>query len=272
MKNVECILKVVMLPEQRRQEIIKLNKEHGGISVNKLAAHFKVSNMTILRDIKILEKEKKVGVVRGGIITIASNLSNYYGLVNLYNDKRKHNLVEKHEIASYCAKQFVKEGSVIVIEGGSTAGSLINFLTEVPKIKVFTNGLVVANEAVEKLHANSTIICAGGVLNKQYLLFLGKDVDDFLVKQYTDVAFFSCVAFDLRIGPMDSNSQDASAKRAMLKNADRRVLMIDKTKFHGKSLEKIIDVNEITDIVTNKSADESIIAKLKEYGPELHLV
>ncbi|MDR0483780.1 MAG: DeoR/GlpR family DNA-binding transcription regulator [Alphaproteobacteria bacterium] len=254
-----------MLPEKRRQEIVRLNKEKQGISIKELADFFKVSNMTVLRDIKLLEKQGKLEIVRGGVIPIGSDVDGSSLSSNIYDKKRQTALSEKQQIGKYCAEHLIKEGSIIALEGGSTAGSIIKFLSNKQKITIMTNGLFVIKEASEKLDATCRIIGSGGLLERPYLMFLGPDVEQFFSSKHTDIAFVSCVGFDYNVGPMDSDPLDIQAKIAIFKNAERKVLVIDKSKFNVKSVLKSVAIENVTDIVTNSSVDPEVLENLKKF-------
>lgn len=255
-----------MLPEKRRQEILRINKDNQGISIKDLANFFNISNMTVLRDIKLLEKQGKLEIVRGGVIPVGPDISGSTLSFNIYDKKRQKALTEKQQIAKYCAENLIKEGNIVALEGGSTAGSIIKFLENKQKITVITNGLFVLNEAAEILDHSCRIIGSGGLLERPYLMFLGPDVDEFFSSRNTDIAFVSCVGFDLNVGPMDSHPLDIQAKIAIFNSAERRVLILDKSKFNVKSVLKAVSVNKITDIVTNVSVSEDVLEGLKKFS------
>ncbi len=254
-----------MLPEKRRQEMLRLNKENQGISIKDLAIFFNVSSMTVLRDIKLLEKQGKLEIVRGGVIPIGTDITGSTLSFNIYDKKRQRSLSEKQQIARYCAENLIKDGNIIALEGGSTAGSIIKFLENKRKITVITNGLFVLNEASELLDPSCRIIGSGGLLERPYLMFLGPDVDQFFSSRNTDIAFVSCVGFDLNVGPMDSHPLDIQAKIAIFRYAERRVLILDRNKFNVKSVLKTVAVENITDIVTNSSVDVDVLESLKKF-------
>lgn len=262
-----------MLPTKRKQEIIRLTKEKQGISIADLSSYFKVSNMTILRDVKDLSAKNMLEIVRGGVVPVGlSNESQEDNVNTIYDIKKRQSLSEKQQIARYCAETFITDGSVIALEGGSTACSIIRFLTHKQKITLISNGYFVLKEAIETLPNDFRIVCTGGLLESPYLLFLGPDVESFFMSKYPDVAFLSCVAFDLNMGPMDSYSLEVQAKKAMLTNAKKRVLMVDKNKLNSRSVMQTVAMSEITDIVINASVEPSIIKELEKFkNLKIHL-
>jgi DeoR/GlpR family transcriptional regulator of sugar metabolism len=261
-----------MLPEKRRQEILRLNNEKQGISIKDLALHFKTSTMTVLRDIKLLASKNKLEVVRGGVIPLFATGDRAPTAVDTYDEKRKLSIVEKQQIASYCAEHFIKDGNVIALEPGSTASSIIKFLNNKKKLTLITNGYFVLQEACEKLDESNKIICSGGLLEKPYLIFLGMDVEKFFSAKHVDVAFLSCAAFAQDAGPMDPYPLEIQAKQAMARSAKTRVLMIDKNKFNTYSVAQTIDMSEITDIVTNADVSPEILHSLRNFtNVKIHL-
>lgn len=253
-----------MLPDKRRQEILRLTKETKGISISDLSQYFKVSNMTILRDVKALASKNLLDIVRGGVVPVGFCDSSV-SITTIYEDKKRQSLSEKQQIARYCAKNLVQDGNIVSLEGGSTCCALVGFLEHKKKLTLISNGYFVLKEAIEKLSEDNRIISTGGLLKKPYLVFLGPDVDKFMHDKFSDVALISCVAFDMNVGPMDSVPDDVSFKQAIMKNAKRRVLMVDKNKFNHFSIMKTIDMSLITDLVTNESVDPEILAELKKF-------
>jgi DeoR family transcriptional regulator, copper-sensing transcriptional repressor len=58
---------------KRRQELLALLQENGGLAINDLAATFKVSKMTVHRDIQHLELRGLVKKIFGGVIQVTDN-------------------------------------------------------------------------------------------------------------------------------------------------------------------------------------------------------
>ena len=261
-----------MIPEKRRQEILRLTIEKNGISLKELAAQFNVSTMTILRDIRTLEKRKQIEIVRGGVVPLAKDATEVDILKDKYEEKRQKSFEEKNAIAKYCAKYLIKEGQILAIEGGSTASLIVRYLGDKNKVTVITNGLFTLEEAYKTLPDNARIMCTGGILERPYLLFLGPDAENFFQERNIDIAFISCVAFDLKTGAMDSHPADIRLKQAMFEAAERRVLLIDKFKVGTKSVMQTVALNKITDIVTNSTLDADLMTGLNNLGIKLHLV
>ncbi len=254
-----------MLAEKRRQEIVRLNYDKKGVSINELANFFQVSKMTIVRDIKILSKLHLVIPVRGGIIPVENIPDQEEALSSIYNLKKNKSLSEKQQIAKYCANYFIKEDHIITLESGSTATFIVKMINPDTKITLITNGLLVLKDAINYLGNKVKIMSSGGILEKPYSTFVGPEVERFYKNKDIDIAFISCVGFNLTKGPMDSYPLDVQAKQAMIKSSKRVVLLIDKHKFHIHSIMQTCPISSITDIVTNQTISKDILEALYKF-------
>lgn len=260
-----------MLPEKRRNEILRLNKENQGIKLTELAESLNVSSMTILRDIKKLAKDGLVEVVRGGIIPVRESTDN---TVSLFEKRHRKFIVDKQRLMQYCAEYLVSENDLVILDGSTTTSGIIRCLSGKMKLTIFTNSLFVLNESLNKTKDSSKIITSGGLLDKNYLLFTGPEVEKFYLSKLTDVVFLGAAGFDFSFGTMDSNYLEVQAKKAMCKSASKRVLVVDHSKFEMKSVSNAVSFNDITDVVTNVNASEKYIEMIKQKYPHIviHLV
>ncbi len=55
--------------EMRRQEILRLLRQRGGLAVRELCDYFQVSRMTIHRDLRQLERNRLVARIHGGLVS-----------------------------------------------------------------------------------------------------------------------------------------------------------------------------------------------------------
>jgi len=126
-------------PIDRQKVILDKLKKDSVTSINHLIEQTQFNESTIRRDLKSLEKEKKILIVRGGVIS------------NNNEDKEElfiKNLNEKQRIAQFAAS-LIKENDSIIINGGTTCSLIPDFI--IPKnIKVLTNSFSVATKLINK--------------------------------------------------------------------------------------------------------------------------
>jgi DeoR family transcriptional regulator of aga operon len=76
------------------------------------------------------------------------------------------------------------------------------------------------------------------------------------------IAFIGCNGVDVRGGVTNVNLPEAEVKRAMLLSARRPVAVADGSKLGEVEVAKICDLSEVSLVVTDASADPSILADL----------
>jgi len=99
---------------RRRQYISELLKERKSLSVEELRVMFKVSSMTIRRDLLKLEAEGRLHRTHGGAEQVRTK-----EYEPSYHVRIKESQGEKEAIAKK-ACELVKEGDVIIVDVGST--------------------------------------------------------------------------------------------------------------------------------------------------------
>ena len=89
-----------MLTETRQEEILRLLKEKGSVTVTELTEHFGASESTIRRDLNALDKRGALVKVFGGAVQTEETLSTKEEKVSL---RAELNREEKVRIARYAA-------------------------------------------------------------------------------------------------------------------------------------------------------------------------
>lgn len=254
-----------MLPEQRRQRILEAIEGQGIGVIRDLSAKFDVSDMTIRRDLSILEEEGHIRRTRGGAIPAQMiRVEPQYASKQLINRQRK------ESIAHYAAQNFVGDGDIIILEGGTTAVMMVPHLRHVRGLTVITNGLYTAM-ALQKLLPDLTVICTGGILREVSLTFVGPIVQNFFSEFHANKVFLSTTGLQLDSGFTDPSLLETEAKKAMIKAADQTILLLDSSKIGVKSLVKVLNATGPDFLITDDSAPESILSKLAE-AIEVHVV
>ena len=143
-----------MLHSLDRQKIILDNLKNGSVtSINHLIKSTKFNQSTIRRDIKVLEKHKKVIVVRGGIIP-AKNIE--------INPIKIENLNEKQKIAQQAAS-LINDHDNIIINGGTTCSLIPDYIAN-KNIKVLTNSFSVATKLINQ-NIKDVVIPGGKIMS-----------------------------------------------------------------------------------------------------------
>jgi len=109
-------------------------------------------------------------------------------------------------------------------------------------------------------HLNIKVYCTGGRLRENSLSFVGETSERFIENYFADIVFFSCRSISIQYGIFDSNEQESSLRRIMMKNSKKSVLLCDPTKFDKVSFSKVCDFTKIDYLITDaKPSDEWLL-------------
>lgn len=244
----------------------------GAGSVSTLSVKFDVSETTIRRDLRLLEKEGQVERTHGGAI---SQRGDFDGPTIIAREKRKSiRASQKARMARYIASEFIDDGDNIALEGGTTANAIVPLLRDKADLTVVTNGLAVTNDLHTALRHNSdaTILCCGGILRGVSSTFVGPVAEQFFRGFHVSKLFLSATGLTLEAGVTDPSMLETQVKRAMIAAAGKVIMVMDSSKFGVKSLLTVVSVEEIDILVTDEGISEELREGLAKRGVDVRVV
>jgi DeoR/GlpR family transcriptional regulator of sugar metabolism len=255
-----------MLPAQRKQFIMDYLTKHGGATIAALSEMLGVSEMTVRRDLRLMEEQGAVRRAYGGAMAV-----NDRHVEPRYEEKKNNQLELKDRIAKYAAKQFVRNDSVIILEAGTTVARMSDELAQYSGLNILTNGLHTLT-SIKKLLPHASILSCGGMLRDVSYTFVGPTAETFFQQVHAHYLFVSASGFTTEHGFTDPNMLEIAIKRAMSASARKTVMLMDSTKLGSCSLQTTFQPSEVDIVVTDEGADESILQFMREEGIEVHIV
>jgi DeoR/GlpR family transcriptional regulator of sugar metabolism len=256
---------IKLITDQRRSRIIEMVQEHGTLSVDDLVNMLDVSQMTIWRDLVVLDQTGKVRRVRGGVTRLETESARE----PFYKNKRVMNKDKKRVIARFAAQHFVQDDDIIILEAGTTAGAMIEFFTQ-RNLTIMTNGLGNLND-LSCCVPDITIISCGGMLRDVAHTFVGPQAEEFFKSIRAQTLFLSATGLAFPEGITDPNPFEIQVKRAMATSASKVVLLLDSSKFGQRSLTPVIALEKIYALVTDKGAPPEELDKLRSMGLQVFI-
>ena len=233
-----------MLSAERKLKIADIVSKNGGIKTSDLSSTFNVSEMTILRDLAMLEEQGILKRVYGGAVSIKSNTGEISSILR----KRIH--APEKDVIGEKALDLITEGDSIFLDGSTTALALARRLYVMEDLVVVTNALEIINEL--RQNSNIELICTGGEFKKITADFLGPVAETTLKNYNADKAFISSTGISLKAGITVQNPLQASIKKIMIGNSAESILLVDCSKFDIVTLNKVCLLEEIDTIITDK--------------------
>lgn len=228
----------------RHQRILALLEQQGHVTARLLQAEFGITAMTVWRDLKMLEEQGLLRRIRGGAQKsgCAPGEPDYEQKASFAEDV-------KIRIAAKAVKEFVHEGDVIAMEGGTTVAALIDFLPET-RISIITNSLPVALQ-MRACRPAVPVRVIGGWLSAVSGNTTGPDAVRAVEKLKATVCFISATGLNPERGPVDPNPMEIELKRSLSSIAERTVLLMDSGKFGVSSASVTIHPRHLSALVTD---------------------
>ncbi|MFC5829908.1 DeoR/GlpR family DNA-binding transcription regulator [Nonomuraea insulae] len=250
-----------MYAEERQQEILRRARTAGRVDVVTLSAELDVTTETIRRDLTALERAGVLRRVHGGAIPVER-----LGFEPALATRDEVMTAEKERIAKAALAELPEDGSVI-IDAGTTTGRLVQVLPADQELTVVVNSPPLATALAAR--ANLHVIMLGGRVRGKTLA----TVDDWALRPLAylnvDVAFMATNGCSLAGGLTTPDPAEAAIKRAMVKAAQRSVLLADHTKFGNTYLSTFAELSEIDVVITDTGLDTTLAADVAAAGPEV---
>jgi len=242
----------------RRSDILKQLEKNDQVNVFELSKQFNVSEVTIRKDLRYLEKRNILIRSRGGAMKqslINVDLSIY--------DRRRQNIKLKEAIGS-AAADMIFSGETVLFDTGTTIMQIARHLPKKLNITVITNSVDITFRLAE--YPNIKVIMPGGILRRNSLALVGEQAAESLRGFYCDKYFLSADGIDLERGMMTTNIEEASLARINIKNSRKVIALIDSSKFQSKGITTIAPLTAIDTLVTDSGIPAEILEKIKGLG------
>jgi DeoR/GlpR family transcriptional regulator of sugar metabolism len=189
-----------MISNQRQQKIIHILEDQGEVTVADLVKEFNVSEMTIRRDLDILDNQGLLRRVHGGAV---SHRGRSYEPPFLL--RTTENLDCKQRIGA-AAAALVQNGDSITLDVGTTTLEIARNLHTRQDLTVITPSLQIANELTK--HPGIRLIVTGGILRTGELSLVGHLAERIFNEFFVDKLFLGAGAVDVALGVAGLNIEE----------------------------------------------------------------
>jgi len=253
-----------LLNEERRRGILGILQRDGRVLVKDLARHFRISQITIRKDLEFLDGQGVIQRTHGGALPVQTGAL----LDPTLREKEKLHRKEKALIAR-AAALLVEEGQSVVLDSGTTTTAVARRLKDMARLTVITNAI---NIAAELAGTHIEVILTGGVLRKNSFSLVGPLAEQALRQLSADILFLGVDGFDSEAGLFTPNLLESEVNRTMVKIARKTVAVCDSSKFGKRSLCNIMPVTAVHEVITDKQIPKSDLSALREAGIKVTLV
>ncbi len=254
-----------MLAVERRIKVLERIAADQAVEVSSLAREFGVSEMTIRRDLRRLDRDGFVRRTYGGATTRVVRAAG--ALEVTQNARMLHHAQEKGKIALRAA-ELTAGARVMFIGVGSTVEQFARLAAPRSGLLVITPSLVVASLLGTR---KVQVIMAGGMVRQDELSCVGPAAVECVQRYNTDLAVIGAAGISARRGVTDLDDQEAGVIRAALERTERIVVLADGSKFGDVALSTVVPIERVSVIVTDSSADPAEVDRIAREGVEVIL-
>jgi DeoR/GlpR family transcriptional regulator of sugar metabolism len=235
------------LPDERRDEIMRVLGSEGKLRAAALATRLGVSLDTVRRDLAELETHGRLRRVHGGALPVATPGPPRFA------DRVQQDVSAKRAIAS-AAVDLVEAGEVIALSGGSTVLAFARSLPyDLEATVVATNPEIVAALAD---HPCLTVDVVGGRLHPRARTVTGPAAVDALRSVRPDVCVFSACTLHPALGVTLRERDEAVVVGTMLMQSARKVNLSTAAKLGASGPYPVIPAAELDVLVTDAGEAE----------------
>ena len=216
--------------------------------------------MTIRRDLNELVNAKLV--------------ERTYGQVKVKYGDSVESIFAQREVENLCTKQQIAQTAFdclcdvesIFIDGSSTCNELAKMLPDIKRLTVFTNS-VASLHILSQMNWVSTFVIGGFLASDANTL--DGDVSINVAKNiFVDAAFISCSGFSVD-GFVNDGLSGTHLKKIMLKNSERRYLLVDHSKFNKRGTFLLGGWDKIDMIITDKALPKRDADAIERQGVKI---
>jgi DeoR/GlpR family transcriptional regulator of sugar metabolism len=230
-----------LLKQERQQKILNILNEEQKVIASDLSQRLSVSEDTIRRDLKELDKKDLIRRVHSGALRVGPPVVDFYTRQQVKSEI-KMDLANK-------ALEFVKENMVLLIDGGTTNLHFVNQLPLTLKATVITNSPPIAMAL--KNHNHIEVIMIGGTLFKESMVNLGIETVESLNNMRADLYLMGIHKIDANIGISLPNLAEAAVKRKMAAISNEILAMVTSDKLNTFSNHIVSPSNVLTYLITD---------------------
>lgn len=264
--DATALANVSLLPAQRRQRIVEFLRAHGAVTLSQLEQALDASVSTLRRDLEALAAEGVVERTHGGALLRQQGYSAFEPDAQAASELSPR---EKRAIGQAAAAQLQPYQSVIFDSGSTVLEAARAAAQRGIPLTAVTNDLAIA----QLLGAvpNIQVHVFGGHLRPGSATLVGDSLIAAAAQIQADVLL--CGAHAVTDGVVSETSPEVAAvKRALLRAARSRRLLVDASKFRPRTFMQVAPVTEFHELITDGGVSTEEAERLRALGLTLTLV
>ena len=248
-----------MLTDERRALILDRLRSQGRVLAADLTAELDVSSDTIRRDLRELDDAGLLRRVHGGALPRHGDAAPF--------EARARRAPEAKASIARRAAECVRDGQLVVLDGGTTTLEVARTLRDDLRARVITTSPPIALELAD--HPGLEVTVVGGTLRPNSLVTVGAAPVEAFRLIRPDVVFLGVCGLHPEIGVTTSDLEERDVKAAMIEGAAGVIALADHDKLGTAMSAVVAPLSAVTCLVTDAEADDEALAPYRSLGIEV---
>ncbi|KRK33309.1 hypothetical protein FC07_GL001233 [Loigolactobacillus bifermentans DSM 20003] len=229
-----------VLKLERQQKILAILNKEQKVIARELSIRLNVSEDTIRRDLKELDNQGLLRRVHSGALKVGPPVTDF-------NYRTTVDQMTKKALAKK-ALPFLKEDSVILVDGSTTNLALIEQIPLDFRATIITNSPPIAMALAN--HKNISVTNLGGDFYKRSMIDIGITTYRRLLDFRADLYIMGIYNIDLEAGTSVPTIQEAEIKKQMTRISTEVLSMVSTDKFGTVSHSIVGPIEDLTYLIT----------------------
>lgn len=245
-----------LLKAERLEKIIQMFNKDDVIKISEISSVLGVSEMTIRRDLKLLEEKGHVEYIHGGGKKTQKNL-----IRELSHGEKKSIMIEEKKHIAKIAASLIENGSTVFIGVGTTNEFIYDYI-EAINVKIITNSITVFSKFLGDNRFE--LILIGGRIRSKTGAFVGSLANDLISKITFKLAFIGVNGI-YKDSVTNSNEEEGELQRNILNNSVEKYILCDHSKFNKEDFYKFYNLRGVTGLITDDKIDRELKEEYEKY-------
>jgi DeoR/GlpR family transcriptional regulator of sugar metabolism len=245
-----------VLTRQRKQLILTRLKQDGRVVAKDFSLEMQVSEDTIRRDLRELAQEGLLQRVHGGALPSSPAMADFAS-----REEIRH---EGKVSIGRAAAAMIQAGQVVILDGGTTAREIARHLPRELAATIVTHSPNIALELIQ--HPNVEVLLLGGRLFKHSVVTVGAACTEAISRLRADIFFMGVTGAHPQTGLTTGDFEEAAIKRALSHASAETYALVSAEKLNAASPYRVLSLDEITGMITERSVPESAIDPFTQLG------
>ncbi len=253
-----------MLPAERRARIVAALEDQQAVRVPALSEDLGVSEITIRRDLLLLEQEGVLERTYGGAVIRKQTPAEQH-----WEEASGVQRSQKSDIAK-AAAEMIEAHDTVFLGSGSTAAKIVRHLPLDLEVRIVTHNLAAALEA---RGPGIEFVFLGGLYRPQLGAVEGSWSLDMLGQFNADKTFLGADCLDVSAGLTTPVLAIADLELAMIRRTRGEVIVLaDSSKIGLVGAVVICPLDQIDVVVVDDGVDPEICLQIERAGPQCEVV